>query len=62
MPLRVSSTFSRAFAVDKVDDTRNGISVSLKQVHFAYPARPDTRVLHGLDIDVKPGQLNEMSP
>ncbi|KGO36742.1 ABC transporter, integral membrane type 1 [Penicillium expansum] len=42
---------------EKVDDTRNGISVSLKHVHFAYPARPDTRVLHGLDLTVKPGQF-----
>ncbi|KAJ5494343.1 ABC transporter integral membrane type 1 [Penicillium fimorum] len=42
---------------EKVNDTRNGISVSLKQVHFAYPARPDTRVLHGLDLNIKPGQF-----
>ncbi|CAI7588230.1 unnamed protein product [Penicillium glandicola] len=48
---------SAAITREKVDDTRNGISVSLKQVHFAYPARPDTRVLHGLDLNIKPGQF-----
>jgi ABC-type multidrug transport system fused ATPase/permease subunit len=42
---------------EKVDDTRSGLSVSFKQVRFAYPARPDTRVLHGLDLNIKPGQF-----
>ncbi|KAJ5490127.1 hypothetical protein N7453_010952 [Penicillium expansum] len=52
-----SDVESTATTREKVDDTRNGISVSLKHVHFAYPARPDTRVLHGLDLTVKPGQF-----
>lgn len=42
---------------EKIDDTRNGVSVCFKHVQFAYPARPDTRVLHGLDLSIKPGQF-----
>lgn len=32
-------------------------SVQLRDVHFAYPARPDMKVLNGLSIDIKPGQF-----
>lgn len=32
-------------------------SVQLRDVHFAYPARPDMKVLNGLTIDIKPGQF-----
>ncbi|PKY00818.1 ABC multidrug transporter SitT [Aspergillus campestris IBT 28561] len=32
-------------------------SVQLHNVHFAYPARPDTAVLHGLSLTVQPGQF-----
>lgn len=46
-----------AVAREKIDDTRNGIDVSFNQVHFSYPARPDTRVLHGLDLNIKSGQF-----
>ncbi|KAJ5767065.1 uncharacterized protein N7511_004681 [Penicillium nucicola] len=42
---------------EKIDDTRSGTSVSFKHVRFTYPARPDTRVLHGLDLNIKPGQF-----
>lgn len=28
----------------------------MKSVHFNYPARPEVRVLQGVDISVKPGQ------
>jgi ATP-binding cassette subfamily B (MDR/TAP) protein 1 len=42
---------------EKSDNNPNGVSVSFKQVQFAYPARPDTRVLHGLDLEIKPGQF-----
>ncbi|KAI2707931.1 hypothetical protein CBS147333_4513 [Penicillium roqueforti] len=52
-----SDVESTAVTREKVDDTRNGISVSFKQVRFAYPARPDALVLHGLDLNVKPGQF-----
>ncbi|KAI5288683.1 mitochondrial chaperone [Ascosphaera acerosa] len=34
-----------------------GIAVSFKNVTFAYPARPDVQVLHGLDMEVRPGQF-----
>ncbi|PLN84697.1 ABC multidrug transporter SitT [Aspergillus taichungensis] len=32
-------------------------SVQLRNVHFAYPARPDAPVLHGLSLTVQPGQF-----
>ncbi|GFF95269.1 leptomycin B resistance protein pmd1 [Aspergillus udagawae] len=32
-------------------------SVQLRDVHFAYPARPDIKVLKGLSIDIRPGQF-----
>lgn len=34
-----------------------GLAVSFRQVRFAYPARPNRRVLKGLDIDIRPGQF-----
>ncbi|KAJ5576633.1 ABC transporter integral membrane type 1 [Penicillium sp. DV-2018c] len=46
-----------AITREKLDDTSRGISVSFNQVHFAYPARPETRVLHGLDLSIKAGQF-----
>lgn len=30
-------------------------SVQLRDVYFSYPARPDIRVLNGLNIDIRPG-------
>lgn len=30
-------------------------SVQLRDVHFSYPARPDVKVLNGLNIDIRPG-------
>lgn len=32
-------------------------SVQLRDVHFAYPARPDAQVLNGLSLAVQPGQF-----
>jgi ATP-binding cassette subfamily B (MDR/TAP) protein 1 len=32
-------------------------SVQLRDVHFSYPARPDIKVMNGLNIDIKPGQF-----
>lgn len=32
-------------------------SVQLRDVHFSYPARPDIKVLNGLNIDIRPGQF-----
>ncbi|KAI0887596.1 putative ABC multidrug transporter [Annulohypoxylon maeteangense] len=34
-----------------------GLAVSFKQVKFSYPARPNRRILKGLDIDIQPGQF-----
>ncbi len=31
--------------------------VSLRDVHFAYPARPDAPVLRGLDLELRPGEV-----
>ncbi|KAL2809233.1 P-loop containing nucleoside triphosphate hydrolase protein [Aspergillus granulosus] len=36
---------------------RTGLGVSFKQVEFTYPARPDSQVLHGLDLSIAPGQF-----
>ncbi|KAB5580411.1 ABC multidrug transporter SitT [Coniochaeta sp. 2T2.1] len=32
-------------------------SIQFNAVHFSYPARPDAEVLHGLTLDIKPGQF-----
>jgi ATP-binding cassette subfamily B (MDR/TAP) protein 1 len=42
---------------EKAPTSSGGASVSFKQVKFSYPARPDTRVLHDLDISIHPGQF-----
>ncbi|CEO60150.1 Putative Multidrug/pheromone exporter, ABC superfamily [Penicillium brasilianum] len=34
-----------------------GTSVAFKEVTFSYPARPDTRILHGLDLRIQSGQF-----
>ena len=31
-------------------------AITLTNVHFAYPQRPDAHVLHGMQLSVKPGQ------
>ncbi|KAJ6785158.1 hypothetical protein PWT90_04088 [Aphanocladium album] len=35
--------------------TSSGSSVELRDIHFAYPARPDTVVLDGLSLSIAPG-------
>ncbi|KAI3336947.1 P-loop containing nucleoside triphosphate hydrolase protein [Xylariaceae sp. AK1471] len=37
--------------------TGQGLAVKFEQVMFSYPARPNRRILKGLDIDVQPGQF-----
>ncbi|KAJ5483250.1 hypothetical protein N7530_002496 [Penicillium desertorum] len=32
-------------------------SVQLREVHFCYPARPDMKVLRGLNVDIRPGKF-----
>lgn len=34
-----------------------GIGIEFRDVEFAYPARPNARVLHGLSLSVRPGQF-----
>jgi ABC-type multidrug transport system fused ATPase/permease subunit len=46
-----------AIASEKPRLSAGGISVVFKQVFFSYPARPDTRILHGLDLSIQPGQF-----
>lgn len=36
---------------------RGAASVQFRDVHFAYPARPDFKVLSGLTMDIRPGQF-----
>lgn len=37
--------------------SRQAASVQFRDVHFAYPARPDFKVLSGLSMDIRPGQF-----
>ncbi|KAJ5790709.1 uncharacterized protein N7518_007720 [Penicillium psychrosexuale] len=32
-------------------------SVQMRDVHFSYPARPDMKILKGLNIDIRPGKF-----
>ncbi|GAQ05013.1 leptomycin B resistance protein pmd1 [Aspergillus lentulus] len=42
---------------EKAPSSAGGVSVVFKHVFFSYPARPDTRILHGLDLSIQPGQF-----
>ncbi|EAW15367.1 ABC transporter ATP-binding protein [Aspergillus clavatus NRRL 1] len=42
---------------EKAVSSAGGVSVAFKQVVFSYPARPDSQVLHGLDLRIRPGQF-----
>ncbi|KAL2369815.1 ATPase [Blastomyces gilchristii SLH14081] len=42
---------------NRPDSAHGGISVSLNNVKFSYPARQEVPVLHGLNIRIKPGQF-----
>lgn len=42
---------------EKAPASAGGASITFRQVKFSYPARPDIRVLHGLDISIRPGQF-----
>ncbi|KIW88516.1 uncharacterized protein Z519_11085 [Cladophialophora bantiana CBS 173.52] len=37
--------------------TNRGSSVQLRDVHFAYPSRPEVEVLKGLNVEIRPGTL-----
>jgi ABC-type multidrug transport system fused ATPase/permease subunit len=42
---------------EKARSMEDGVSVAFKQVTFSYPARPETRILHGLDLNIQSGQF-----
>ena len=42
-------------AVGLVSDPESGLSIVMKNVHFAYPTRPDLAVLDGVDLEVPSG-------
>jgi ABC-type multidrug transport system fused ATPase/permease subunit len=52
---RVPPINSSSEAGEKLPDIQG--AVELQGVRFQYPSRPDVRVLRGLDITVKPGQV-----
>lgn len=42
---------------DTSQSSVGGVSVAFKQVTFSYPARPETRILHSLDLHIQKGQF-----
>lgn len=42
---------------EKSPSPGSGASIAFKDVKFSYPARPETRVLHGLTLSIRPGQF-----
>lgn len=58
---RVFELLDREPAVTRREDARTLSSVrgeiALCDVHFAYPTRPDTPVLRGLDLELHPGEV-----
>ncbi|KAK9604779.1 mitochondrial chaperone [Aspergillus fumigatus] len=42
---------------EKAPPAAGGVSVAFKQVFFSYPARPESPVLHGLDLSIQRGQF-----
>ncbi|KAL4760154.1 ABC transporter ATP-binding protein [Aspergillus foveolatus] len=57
--LTASSSGEEEAAVETKQHASDGkaSSVQLRDVHFAYPARPDIKVMNGLTIDIKPGKF-----
>ncbi|KAJ1919837.1 hypothetical protein H4219_001746 [Mycoemilia scoparia] len=64
---RVFYIIERESPIDAVDDTK-GIkidaesgqrlegNIEFRDVHFRYPSRPDVKILHGFNLDIKKGQ------
>ncbi|KAL0257649.1 hypothetical protein SLS55_006812 [Diplodia seriata] len=44
-------------ASSPVAEHGGGIGIQFRDVEFAYPARPNAKVLHGLSLEVRPGQF-----
>lgn len=40
-----------------VSDSSGGVGIQFRDVKFAYPARPNAPVLHGMDLEIRPGQF-----
>ncbi|KAJ5220435.1 P-loop containing nucleoside triphosphate hydrolase protein [Penicillium chermesinum] len=63
VPDHTPNTFVRsgdaesAMEAKSIQQSNKASSVQLQDVHFAYPARPDMKVLNGLTVDIRPGQF-----
>ncbi|KAG9554844.1 ABC multidrug transporter SitT, partial [Aureobasidium melanogenum] len=59
LDLSVGDNNIEAMAETKTSHMSNNkaSSVQMRDVHFSYPARPDVKVMNGLNIDIKPGQF-----
>ncbi|KAJ0422880.1 P-loop containing nucleoside triphosphate hydrolase protein [Aspergillus carlsbadensis] len=45
-------------SLEAATELNSGASaVHLQNIHFSYPARPDIKVLNGLNVNIKPGQF-----
>lgn len=44
-------------SLDRVSRSSGGMTVTFRDVHFSYPARPDVEVLQGLDISIGAGKF-----
>lgn len=51
------SAESREKAPEVDARSRGGLSVAFRDVQFSYPARPESQILHGLNINIQPGQF-----
>ncbi|KAG5930336.1 hypothetical protein E4U42_001851, partial [Claviceps africana] len=43
-----------------VDEKGPGLEAGLERVHFAYPLRPKQKVLRGIDMSIRPGQMTAL--
>lgn len=53
----VEAAGEKSTATPSPASPRQAASVQFRDVHFAYPARPDFKVLSGLSMDIRPGQF-----
>ncbi|CAG8890898.1 unnamed protein product [Penicillium egyptiacum] len=60
MNSRLTSSNKDVEAIEEKPTYNSGSSASsvqLRDVHFRYPARPDMKVLKGLNVDIRPGKF-----
>ncbi|KAL3496016.1 P-loop containing nucleoside triphosphate hydrolase protein [Aspergillus germanicus] len=55
-PTTPSSTEEKSLEASTEPNSKAS-AVHLQNIHFSYPARPDIKVLNGLNINIKPGQF-----